>query len=171
MDLRAEILRDFSKPHTLKITNYIGDDPDRFSELMTLFLGQEYRVTQRAAWVVSHCCDKHPNLLLPFLEKIIANLANDIPVAVKRNTVRVLQSVDVPEELMGPLADHCFRYLADAKETIAVKVFAMTILANIAKKFPDLKGELRLMIEDQLPLGSAGFVNRGMKILEVLEKL
>ena len=127
MDLRSEILREHSKQQALKIANYIGDDQHRFSELMTLFLESEYRVTQRAAWIVSHCCDNHPRLLDPYLAKIICNLEGDIPVAVKRNTVRILQSVDLPEELMGSLADHCFQYLSGTKEPIAVKVFSMTI--------------------------------------------
>lgn len=171
LNLRAEILREYSKPQALKIANYIGDDNERFSELITLFLEDEYRVTQRAAWIVSHCSDQHPQLLHPYLEKIIANLGGDIAIAVKRNTVRILQFVDIPEKLMGTLANYCFKYLTDAKEPIAVKVFSMTILANIAKKFPEMKDELRMAIEDQMPYGSSGFLSRGRKVLKALDKL
>ncbi len=171
MNLRTEILREYSKPQAIKIASYIGNDENRFSELMTLFLEKEYRVTQRAGWIVSHCSDKYPQLLHPYLEKIIHNLGSDIPVAVKRNTVRILQFVDIPESLMGELADFCFQYLSDSKEPIAVKVFSMTIIANITVKFPELKEELRMVIEDQMPYGSAGFISRGRKILKGLDKL
>jgi len=33
----------------------------------------------------------------------------------------------------------------------------MTVLLNIVKKEPDLKKELKILIEDQLPYASAGF--------------
>lgn len=168
MDLRSEILKENSKPQALKIAHYIGNDPERFYELMQLFLAKEYRVTQRAAWILSHCCDKHPALILPHLSNLISNLKGNPPVAVRRNTVRILQFIDIPEELMGELADHCFKYLSSADEPVAVKVFSMTILANIVKVFPELAQELRILIEDQMPYGSAGFISRGNKILKSL---
>ena len=51
MDLRAELLEEHSKRQALRVADYIGNDPERFADLMCLFFGNEYRVTQRAAWV------------------------------------------------------------------------------------------------------------------------
>jgi hypothetical protein len=47
----------------------------------------------------------------------------------------------------------------------------MTVLFNIVKKYPELKDELKMSIEDQLPYGSAGFKSRGRRILKSLEKI
>ena len=47
----------------------------------------------------------------------------------------------------------------------------MDVLFNITKKFPELREELRLSIEDQMPFGSAGFLSRGTKILKLLDKM
>jgi hypothetical protein len=55
------------------------------------------------------------------------------------------------------------------KEPIAVKVFSMTVLANLSKSSPDIKKELRIAIEDQLPYGSAGFVSRAKKVLKEID--
>ncbi|OJJ19168.1 hypothetical protein BKI52_20360 [marine bacterium AO1-C] len=169
MNIKDNLIQISSKENAESIAQYVGADPDRFAELMALFLGDEYRLTQRAAWVLSKSVDRHPQLLLPYLEKVIYNLQEDVPVAVKRNTVRILQDVDIPEDLMGPLADVCFQFLESGEEPIAVKVFSMTILFNITKKEPDLKNELRLLIEAQLPYGSAGFKSRAKKILPHLQ--
>lgn len=171
MDIKKELLKEHSKAQAVKISNYIGDAPEKFDELITLFLADEYRVTQRAAWVVSHCADQYPELIEPHLEKLILNLKNKVHVAVKRNTVRVLQDVEIPEELLGETADICFTLMQSGEETIAVKVFAMTVLGNICVKFPELKNELIPLIEDQMPYGSAGFKSRGKKILKNLSKL
>ena len=168
MDLEQEILKEQSKPQALKIAHYIANKQERFDALMQIFFHGSNLLTQRAAWILSHCVDHHPNLLKPYIPALIDNLETDPPVAVKRNTVRVLQNMEIPEEKMGILAEHCFHFVNSAQEAIAVKVFSMTILANIAKKFPELKQELILTIENQLPYGSAGFRSRGSKILKAL---
>lgn len=165
MNIKDELIREHSRENALAIAQYIGTKPDRFAELMHLFLYDDAQVVQRSAWVVSKCADAHPSLLEPHLSAMINNLQNNVQVAVRRNTLRVLQNVDVPEELMGTLADVCFGYMEDSKEPIAVKVFAMTNLYNICQKEPDLANELKLIIEQQLPYGSAGFKSRAKKIL------
>ncbi|MEQ9425713.1 MAG: hypothetical protein RJQ09_14915 [Cyclobacteriaceae bacterium] len=170
MDLKGEILKENSKAQALRITAYIGNDEDKFAKLIQLFLSDDYRVTQRAAWILSHCCDEHPELIKPHLTRIVKNLDNNPNIAVKRNTVRILQFIQLPESLMGPLADHCFNYLRSPKETIAVKVFSMTILSNICRYFPELSNELIPIIEEQMPYGSAGFKSRGKKVLKELSR-
>lgn len=61
-------------------------------------------------------------------------------------------------------------FLCQQEGTIAVRVFAMTVLANLAKQLPELKNELIPLIEDQLPYGSAAFISRGRKLLKELKK-
>jgi hypothetical protein len=47
----------------------------------------------------------------------------------------------------------------------------MTVLLNIVKYVPELKEELKIIIEDQMPYASAGFQSRGKKTLKALEKI
>lgn len=171
MTLREELLREFSKAHTLYLTKQIGPNQEAFDELMMLFLGNEYRVTQRAAWVVSHCADEHPFLIKKHIKPMIANLQNDVNDSVKRNTVRALRDIEIPEDLHGITAEICFSLLNSGKEAVAIKIHAMVILQNIVKIYPELKEELKLSIEEQLPYGSAGFKNRGNKVLKSLDKI
>ena len=143
---------------------------DLFDEFMTLFLGDDYRITQRSAWVLSHCIDNHPWLMIKHLEALVVNLQNDgVSDAVKRNTVRVLQFAEIPEKLAGLTADLCFSFLQSHKEPIAVKAYAMTIIYNLSMRYPELSNELVLIIEDLLPYGSPGIRSRGMKILKAIK--
>ncbi len=172
MNLETEILREHSKRQTLRIAKWVGSDKRRFRELMDLFLNGEYRVTQRAAWIVKHCADDHTELVLPYFDKMVDRMLEPgVHVAVKRNVARILQDVEIPRRLAGKIATICFDMFGSAKEPIAVKVFSMTVLANIARQEPELKNEIRILIEQQMPTGSAGFRSRGMKILKRLEKL
>ena len=114
---------------------------------------------------VSHTADRHPELIVPYIEPFIAVLEEYPPVAIRRNIIRLLQAHPIPKYLQGRCANLCFERLLDRKEAIAVKVFAMTVLFNISKEYTELQQELRVVLEDQLEQGSAGFRNRAGKIL------
>ena len=165
MKIREEILKEHSRTQAEKIASYIGNNEIRFAELMELFFGNTYRVTQRAAWIVSICAERNPFLIEPFLSKMVNNLEREVHDAVKRNTLRIFQSIELPKKLWGKTVNICFRFLIDADEPIAVKVFAMTVLSNICKYEPELKNELKLVLEDQLENASAGFKSRAQKVL------
>lgn len=170
MNLVQALLSEHSKAMSDKIVRHIGNDPKRFADLVRIYLAGPYRVTQRAAWPLSHCGGLHPSLIRLHLRKILkAVRAPGIHDAVKRNTVRMLQFIEIPKAHQGDVAAVCFEFLMNPKEPIAVRVFSMTVLANLAKLLPDLQGELRIVIEDQLPFGSPGFINRAKKILKDLK--
>ena len=60
MNIRDALLEVHSKEQATKIANFVGDDPKRFAELMKLMMGPVYRLSQRAAWPVSYCVERHP---------------------------------------------------------------------------------------------------------------
>ncbi len=172
MDLKKEILKEHSKAQAHKLTDYVGNSRTRFKALVEVYLGGPYRVTQRAAWPLSICAERSPNLILPHLKKLLDFLSKpDIHDSVKRNTIRLLQFIDIPKRNYGQVTELCFKYLQSKNEPIAVKVFSMTVLSKIIKDEPDLRNELKMIIEDQMPYASAGFVSRGKKILRDIAAL
>lgn len=171
MNLKEEILKEHSKAQAIKISEYIGNDQSRFDELMELFFNDEYRVIQRTAWVLSHCTDKYPFLANPHLDKLVENLKSEnLHVAVHRNTVRMLAGIDIPERLQGVLLELCFDYLLSPKTPIAVQAHSMQVIYNISQNEPDLLNELKMVIEERLPYGSAGFKSKGKKLIKAINK-
>lgn len=169
MDLTKELLKGHSKAQTEKIAKFIGGNPSRFTNLVHVFLAGPYRVTQRAAWPLSICVERNPALVKPHLSALLKHLnKRGIHDAVKRNTVRLLQHIDIPKRSHGKIADLCFRYLTDTNENIAVRVFSMTVLDRIASENPELQRELRMIIEDHLPFASPAYLSRARKILKRL---
>ena len=171
MNIEQELLQEHSKAQALRIAGFIDGDPEKFAELMGFYLNSGYRTTQRAAMAVSICTDRHPELIYPYLDKLITNLKKPAHDAIKRNTVRILQNIEIPERLWGEVWDLCYDFLTDGRQPVAVRAFSMTVLFNLVKKLPGLKNELKIAIEDQMPYGSAGIISRGGKILMKLEKL
>jgi hypothetical protein len=169
MDLVAVILQEHSRAQALKISKWVGADPKKFTILVDVFLKGPYRVTQRAAWPLNFVVEQHPGMIIPHLKKILDHLNRPgIHDAVKRNTMRLLQFIDVPKKYEGRIADTCFNFLRNRKEAVAIRVFAMTVLANISMQNPDLKPELKIIIEDQIPYESPAFVSRAKRVLKRL---
>ncbi|WP_205511409.1 hypothetical protein [Longitalea arenae] len=167
MDLLKAIQKEHSKAQCEKIVRYVGGDKTRFAELMQLFLKGDYRVTQRAGWPLSICVEKHPELITPYFKQLLPLLKKpDVHIAVVRNTVRLLQFVAIPKTYHGELMNTCFEFVADPQTAPAVKASALTILENLSVLYPDIKPELKLIIEERWPYESAAFHTRARKILK-----
>lgn len=170
MNLKEAALKEHSREQCNRIVKYVGRDPKKFAELVNVFLEGPYRVTQRMAWPLSYCIEQNTTLIHPHLSKILKFAERPgVHDSVKRNVARLLQFIDIPKKHQGAAANLCLKFFCDKKEPIAVRVFSMTVLANLAKKIPELKNELIPVIEDELPYGSAAFVSRGRKVLKDLK--
>lgn len=167
MNLREALLEEHSKAQCNKIADYIGNNRQRYNELVKFFLYDEYRVAQRAAWPLSYITINYPHLVKRHLKKIIDNLKKpNIHNAVKRNTVRFLQEISIPQSLQGEVMHICFAYVEDPKEAVAVKAFSLTILGKLAKQYPEIMPEIRFLVEDQIAEQTPAFTMRANKILK-----
>jgi len=169
MNLLESLKKSPSPTKYRQLIAYIGNDKQQFSDLISIYLSGPERMTQRASTLLVYFAKKHPELVIGELGIIVGHLQkSDVTVAIKRNTLRFLQEIRIPKRWQGKVTDLCFSFLTSHQEPIAVKVFAMTVLANLALENSELKNELIPIIEDQMPFGSAGFRNRGARILKRL---
>ena len=167
MDLRQLLAAEHSKKQCDRIVSYIGADENRFAELMDVFFQGEYRITQRAAWPMSYCVREHPELIKPYFKPLLDQLdKTGLHVAVSRNILRLLQDVDIPQKYHGRVMNACFVYVQSPDTPIALKAFSLTILQNLSRDYPDILGELRLIIEEQWEQSTPAFRSRARKILK-----
>lgn len=168
MNMREALLAEHSKRQTMAVVDYIDGDPARFKQLMDLFLGDTYRVSQRAAWAVTYCAQHYKDLVRPYFGRLVEQLERgDVHVAVRRNVARLLQFVEIPRRFHGRVFDACYNLVDDPAETIAVRVFALTVAAHLAQGQPELMNELRLVAEKHAPHTSIGFRTRARRVLGV----
>lgn len=166
MNLRQAIRAEHSKRQTKAIADYVDGDPKRFAQLMEIFFEGEYRMTQRASWPMNYCAERHPELVYPYLDKLLMLLADKgVHNAVRRNIARLLQFIEIPEKNRGEVYALCVEVIDDTTEAVAVRAHAMTIAANIADLEPDLYDELRLVVKKHIPHATAGFRARARRIL------
>lgn len=144
----------------------------RFRQLMELFLHGEPVVSQRSAWTVGYCGEKYHGLIAPWLPAMLKKMQQqDAHCAIKRNVIRTLQYIEIPRTHLGKVATICFNELANPGSPIAVRAFSMYVLAKLAKEEPGIINELRITIEQLLPLAGAGLRACSRKVLKQLNKL
>lgn len=150
MDIRAELDRGHSKEISLRIAEHIGADPDRFAVLMRCLLRDTPRIVQRAAWPMGMVCEAHPEIATPWMSTMLDLLDEPVHEAVHRNIVRTFQFCALPKKHHGRLTELMFAWITDARKPIAPRASAITVAMRLAKLYPELADELRLILEDAL---------------------
>lgn len=170
MDLYQELNNEHSKASRERIISYVNNDPERFAELFGFVKHDNAKINLRAAWSLSSCAERFPDLVSPYINEIVHLVDREgNHDGIKRNMLRILQRMKIPEELEGRLLNSCFRLLTDKREAVAIRVFSMQVLANLSQLYQDIRPELKIIIEDELPYARPAFVSRGQKILKKLD--
>lgn len=170
MYLKSALLDIMEPDWESQLCQYVGENKQNFLELMDCFFSTDSHLTQRATLIMLASVKDKPEWVAEQVPRLVKALDPDLPVSLKRNILRILQHQVIPELLWGHAADQCFNYLISTDEPVAIKAFSMTVIYNLSRQVPDLALELRLLIEDQYYLGSAGFKARGRKVLSQLQK-
>jgi hypothetical protein len=148
--------------------NAVKTDKTLFNLLFQNVLSGDRRLAWRSCWILDCASEDFPGLLEGKIPQIISALLVTKDSSLKRHFTRILCRYTIPEEYQGAIIDRSFGLMAPV-EPAAVRVNAMQLLFNISQQIPELRGELRLVIEALLEEGgSAGFVNRCGKLLRQL---
>lgn len=166
MDYKQQLLKEHSRANTDAIANAIGNNAVEFKKIIDIVYNEKAPLPQRASWLLSTMNNRHPDLLLPYISLFMSTIKKIKIDGIKRNMLAVLASNKISKKLQGKLVNLCFDLLLSSDETVAVKVYAMQAIANIAKHHPELENELKAAIEDQLPKTSAAFHARAKRVLK-----
>lgn len=168
MNIRQQLLRKHSRENADFVENYVVDHPNAVVELMVCFLGDETKVVQRSAQVVGNLGRHHPEMLQPWWEELLQAGKEPVHIAIRRNVARYFCELELPlpKKLEKDLAESFTAWATDPKVPVAVAVFAMQFVADRHQSYPKLAKQIQHEIESRMDTGSAGFCNRGRKILK-----
>lgn len=168
MDVKNLLLSEHSRVQSGRIMELVIDNPKLIGDLIRYANSEDVVLAQRASWPLGLLGTSHFKLFTPYIRELIQCLEDQTHPAVSRNAYRVLQFVNIPEEYEGILFELCARDLSNPKSPVAIKVFCMTVAYNICLRHPDLKPELKLLIESGLEHSTAGYRSRSRKLLKLL---
>ena len=172
MNLKEVLFAEHSKEQTYRIIDWVGSSPERFGELMEIFFESEWLLVQRSAWPVGLIASKQPQLFHSYFDRAVEKLhRNDNHDAVIRNILKIVQDIDIPEHLESPLFELCIKFINQPKVPGAIKAFAISTLENICTKYPELAGEVLIILNDRIGFETPAFVSRGKRFIKRFQKL
>jgi hypothetical protein len=62
--------------------------------------------------------------------------------------------------------DICFRYFSSPTEAVAIKAFSITVLQKLAKLYPEIINEVKLIIEERWDYETPAVKVRAKKLLK-----
>lgn len=175
MNIRNALNAEHSKAQTMRIVDHIGRSKKHFTELLSIVMGDDKKLAQRAAWVISHCAEKHPEVVLPHLGELLQFIQNgDHHDAIKRNTMKAASIVEIPDRTSGLATDIAFRILSSPDEAIATRAYSLTVLERLCQNEPELIPELRMVMhhlsKQILPAALKARIRNTRKVLERIER-
>jgi len=125
----------------------------------------EYPVAMRFSWLIGDLCEQKPELVFPTISYFFS--ARD-QIKIKnfdRSLAKLFWLSGVPSEIESEVIDELFKWLHDPKITVSTKNYSLFALQKLTVIHPELKNELRIVIEDQLGKNSSSFEKRAGVIL------
>jgi hypothetical protein len=139
----------FSLKKVKQLTKEVEKDPAIVKELVKLTLGDDLILSMRASWALQHISFQYPKLIYPQIPSLLKFLRKEKQhTGAIRNVIRIFHEVEVPEKYCGELFDLCLKYTKNAALPPAVRAFSIVMLADICKKYPELKHEVELVFSE-----------------------
>ena len=151
----------------------IGNNPEKFREIINISFRDEYPVSMRAARIIPLITEIYPELLNPYIPWIITKLQHLKTEGVRRGFLKALSesSYSFNDEQMGILANLAFTWLPDPKEPISVRYYSIEIILKISEKYPELQIELKPLLHELLQDAPSGIKAKSQIALNYLKRV
>ncbi len=173
-----------SKEKINRLVGQLSLHPELTGSLLQEVFDQDKTDSFNASWVFDHLMRKKLDYLLPHLEKFSIGLLELQSESIIRPMAHVCELLmeayfkkkdpifikHMTPEQLERIMTVCFDWLI-GDHKVAAKVFAMSSLFYLGSKYDWVHPELKMVLEQQIHEGTAGFKSRGGKTLMALEKL
>jgi hypothetical protein len=141
-----------------------------FEPMLRLGLSGKKVISSRALRVISILSEKNPRLIDPHIHTIIESAGQAEIESNKFNLLKLLTYIDVPEDddTLDRIINLCYEAIDARVERVAIKVYAIEILGKIVDRYPELAGELQLIISKHYEYSTMAFRCRADRIMKNL---
>jgi 8-oxo-dGTP diphosphatase len=170
-DLQTMINNMMSMKEAEWVATSAGENPAVFLKLLEYSHSSDKKLAFHSSWTLSKVCDKYPEIIYPYLPRIIETLSRLDNESALRSFLRIISLSDlekISKAHHGMLADFCFNILKSGFSAVAAKAYSMEILYKLSVIYPELAFELSASIKILLEDGSGGIISRGRMILKKL---
>ena len=131
-----------------ELISKINAFPVQFKATIKIALSDKHPQAWRVAWILGHCIKKNdPRLqshIIPIIEALQGKKDGH-----QRELLKILRKMDLGDDQEGHLFNECMNILEAVSKSQSVRITAFRILVKIARKYPELKSELKFLTQDQ----------------------
>lgn len=172
INLLLEVLRVSLKENNTDVNrknwvNYIIDNEIKLTDLLPL-IHAERQVSMRFSWLIGELCEQKPEVVSPCVVYFFSNRNKIQIINFDRSLAKMFWLCGIPKKIEGIVVDELFKWLLNPKITVSTKSYSLFALTNFATAHPEIKNELRLVVEDQLKKNSISFEKKAIKVLRNL---
>lgn len=151
------------------LVRQLETEPKNLELLMELTFENRHPKSWRAAYIADQINDSQPELITPFIPKMILKLKKETSSSKKRHYLKLISQHKFPQKHQAFLVDYCLKCFTSASEPVANRVHAMQVLFQISETESGFKPELLSIIEHEMELHpTPGIVSRGKKLAKKL---
>ena len=153
--------------HVDEVVTFVGNDPDRFSELMTVLTDDRHVVRMRSADAMEKVTRHYPALLQAHQASLFEQLQIATQQEVRWHLAQLMPRMTWTEEEASDIV----RVLTDwiAAETSAIVIVnALQAMFDLSAMHSRFRDELKALLETQLAAGSPAVKSRAKKLLHKL---
>jgi hypothetical protein len=151
-----------------QMANACAIDNVLLADVVEALSHKDYYSAYNASWILAHCFTEHPDLYQTKYTSLLLHAANAFKAksGIKRNVLKVFQSVELMGKQIETVLELAYNTLEDLKAEAALRAFSITILERYVQHFPELIPDLVFKLERELPNASAAFTVRAKLFLK-----
>jgi hypothetical protein len=130
-----------------ELISNINAYPDQFKETLRIALKDEPQAWN-AAWLLEHCVMKNDPRIREHVFSLIQAIKGKRD-GHQREILKILRKMDLKDDQEGYLFDECMNIWESVGKSPSVRITTFSILADIAKKYPELRHELEFLTQNQ----------------------
>lgn len=171
MPTPEEILKELHKKRDFKLyLPYFIKDKNLVERFISYCKETNYPKPEYASWLFSHLAAQHPQVLYKHYFELIDIWISSKNHTLHRNLLKTIVQLPFKPYREGELLDKLIEHLNNTETKVAVKAYAMDMLMNFLKRYPEITPEIIESIENQFENASAGFKARGKRFIKEVSK-
>lgn len=128
------------------LINLLNTSTSHFEDAIKLSLSKKQPQNWRACWILNHCLEKNDERILSKVSSLINSLPGKGD-GHQRELLKLLNKCTPGKSNEGKLFNHCVDIWINIGKSPSVRITAFKTMARIAKKYPELNEEIKLLSE------------------------
>lgn len=170
-EIQNIIIQARSKKSIREIAQLAIDDESILKLLLKNIRIEQDRSFYTSSWALCDISEINHTIFNPHIAYIFSTIQNSKHPGLKRNLMKLMQFVEIPNDLELEIGETCLSYFKDQHETIAVRAYSVTILEQLIPQNMIFNEDVLFEIERQRIQATPALNARTKRYLKKVKKL